>query len=1132
MRWSLFLPGLLLSAPLGAQEWAVLTPGTVQIEPAGSASVLEDGSVVVSAAEGFKRIRVECLIDMDAVGSLRLEALAHDSLPGKGPGLGEKGNFALSEMRIRSIVGRKSRWISCINPTASEAAVGWPAGAAVDTRENTAWSPGPGRGPQELVVQFEEPLGRGRRTLVLDLEFHTGAARSLGCFRISASSIQGNSAKGEAAQWGKTQIAINQAIDKGVAYLLSQQELDGSWSDQQARYTTGGTALVAYALLKSGVPKEHQAVRRALAYLAARPPRYTYEAGTQLMAFVAADPKRWKDHAAGILDELLDWQIGDWGYPGGHGNPSAAHKDLSNTQYGALGLWAAVKLGLEVPPPAWERLAERVMLYQTSDGGFGYTPGGGATGSMSAAGVTVLSLCLPQLSKRKAFQHDVEVAQRSGLGWLDRNFSPTTNLGHGNNAWFHYYMYGIERVGAFAEVEIFNGQNWYREGARQLLKQQRGNGSWGDPWGREHSTTSYCLLFLNRASSPKSGPGGGRSAVTYGDDNPEETISLRAAGDSPITLWVSSFGDALFNKYVFEGEEEIGLRVTQVDYLTEGGVLLADSRHGGAKWTYTTKAPPEGWAQPTFDTKGWKSGAGAFGPKDSPRVAVGTSWTNSEIWLRKEIELQPNRLTNPELTLNFGAGAGGVQSKLVKLFDEEKEFVSHLTDGSGAALNVSGDASSGERYLRITPRQRHKVRIPGWGFPIRAKPGDGEYRYIQFAWRKPANNVMIQLAIDGAWGRSVRYFAGENQIALNPAIEITAKAPKRWTVVTRDLWADMGADGFVTGMSLTAMDDSEADFDAFYLAQSKSDFRRKEGLLAEVPEWAAANLEGPRPAELGALTLYLNGKKAIDVDWETDSFETILADEELREYLVPGRNLIAVHAKNSSSGRSLDLSLLGSKLLATAKGNPDKAKRGERYAARFSMPRPGMYDVWARAHVLDETTGESIAIDSKPLSLNIRSALDPKMLEYATDGLHNQMNGMVESVEASSFIPGWEPNRAVNNNQIRGWVSIDGDAAPEINVTLTRPVRADVLLLSPTRIIRANASRTTLATRVEVTINDRGAPIVATLLPGHLIKTPIHFGRAQKVRSLRVRIVAQTEGKDPTLTGVGFAEIELQLQGR
>jgi hypothetical protein len=109
---------------------------------------------------------------------------------------------------------------------------------------------------------------------------------------------------------------------------------------------------------------------------------------------------------------------------------------------------------------------------------------------------------------------------------------------------------------------------------------------------------------------------------------------------------------------------------------------------------------------------------------------------------------------------------------------------------------------------------------------------------------------------------------------------------------------------------------------------------------------------------------------------------------------------------------------------------------------------------------------------------------------------------------------------------------MDGDAAPEINVHLTRPVRADVLLLSHTRVIRADASRTALATRVEVTINDRGAPMIVTLRPGRLTKTPIHFGRPQKVRSLRVKIVGQTEGKDPTLTGVGFAEIELQLQAR
>jgi len=1159
MRWPFFLPGLLLAAPLEAQEWIVLAPNSVQIEPGGSASVLEDGSVLVSAAEGLKRIRVECPVDMDAVGSLRLEALAHDSLPGNGPGHGEKGNYALSEMRVRSVVGRTSRWMSCINLTASEAAVGWPANAAMDTRDDTAWSPGPGRGPQEIVVQFEEALKRGRRTLVLDLEFNTGAARSLGRFRISVSPNQGNSAKGAEAQWRKTEIAINQAIDRGVAYLMETQNLDGSWPDHQPVHATGATALAAYALLKSGVPKDHQAVRRALAYIVARPPIHTYDAAAQIMALVAADKRRWKDHTSGVVDELLDWQIGDWGYPGSHAYPGDINAlDLSNSQYAALGLRAAVEMGLEIPKKAWERLTKRALLYQAPDGGFTYRAidfadrlptsvyGGKVTGSMTAAGVTVLSLCIPHISgdlKKEAL-----VARRQGVDWLDYNFSPANNLGHeASNAWgkkysnwLHYYLYGIERVGAFADVVTLNGQDWYREGARQMLKQQHANGAWCHPdWNGEdpkrassQSTTCYCLLFLNRASSTVSGPGGGRSGETYGDDNPGEDVSLRAAGDTPVTLWVSSFGDNLLSQYVFEGEEEIGLRVKQVDYLTHGGVLLADSRNGGAEWTYTTKAPSEGWAQPAFDTKGWKSGAGAFGPKDSARLAVGTAWTASDIWLRKELELQPNQLANPELTLNFGAGGGGVQGELVKLFDEEKEFVSHLTEGSGMALNVSGDAFSGDTYLRVTPRQRHKVRIPGWGFPIRAKPGDGEYRYLQFAWRKPANNVMIQLAIDGAWGRRVRYFAGENQIALNPAIEITSRAPERWTVVTRDLWADMGKDGHVTGIYLTAMDNAEADFDALYLAQSKGDFRSKKGQLTEIPEWAVVNQGGPRPAELGALTLYVNGTMAAEVDWETDGFETILGASELKELLVPGRNLIAVHARNSKSGRSLDLSVQGSKLLATVTGNPDKAKRGERYAARFSMPGPGTYEVWARAHVLDEATGESVAIDAKPLNLNIRSALDPKMLEYATDGLHNQMNGMVENVKASSFIPDWEPHRAVDNNQIRGWVSIDGDISPEISVTLSRPVRADVLLLSHSRIVRDDGSRTTLATRVEVTVNGRGDPIVATLEPDRLTKTPIHFGRAQKVRSLLIRIVDQTGGEDPTLTGVGFAEIELQVKGR
>jgi hypothetical protein len=711
-------------------------------------------------------------------------------------------------------------------------------------------------------------------------------------------------------------------------------------------------------------------------------------------------------------------------------------------------------------------------------------------------------------------------AQRRGLDWLDRNFSPTTNPGKGGR--FHYYLYGMERVGAFAEIATFNGLNWYREGARQLLKQQKGNGSWnGDP-----AITSFSLLFLNRASAPRSGPGGGSTAVLYGKDDPTRDVSLRAAGDSPMTIWVSSFGEKLLEDYTYEGEEKEGLRVERVEYFTEGGVILADSREGGAEWIYSTRSPKAGWAQTTFEAKGWKKGLGAFGRKDSPQLAVATEWKTPEIWLRKEFEFQPQDLIDPQLEFNFSArasGGGGVRGKLLKLYDDEEEFAGRLTDGTGVALDSFGDAQNGERFLWVTPRQSYKERIPGWGFPIRAKPEEGEYRYLQFAWRKPGN-VMIQLSMDGTWGKAVRYFAGQNQVALNPAIQVTEKPPERWTVVTRDLWKDLGRDAFLTGLALTPMDDAGAEFDAFYLARSKGDFKHRRTMVNEEPEWIAVGDGGPRPAEEGAFRLFINGKEVFSGNWETGGFEPLMSAREFKNHLSPGKNVLAIHAKNSELGRALDVSLKDVKRLASISGDPTRARRGARYATRVTFPRPGKYQVWARVHVMDEVLGISVPFDSDPLHLTVTSVLDPKMLSYATDSLRNLLANGVESVVASSERDGSPATHAVDNTQQRVWLCAEGDAVPEIEVTLARPVMADLLLLSH--------AGTGLPSRVEVTLNGRGKPIIATLSKDRLSKTEIHLGRPQKIRSVRVRIVRHSEGQVPSLKAVGFAEVELQLGGK
>lgn len=52
------------------------------------------------------------------------------------------------------------------------------------------------------------------------------------------------------------------AIERGVAWLLAQQKPDGSWPGFEGRYDGGVTALSLLALLKSGIDRDHEAIRR------------------------------------------------------------------------------------------------------------------------------------------------------------------------------------------------------------------------------------------------------------------------------------------------------------------------------------------------------------------------------------------------------------------------------------------------------------------------------------------------------------------------------------------------------------------------------------------------------------------------------------------------------------------------------------------------------------------------------------------------------------------------------------------------------------------------------------------------------------------------------------------------------
>lgn len=158
----------------------------------------------------------------------------------------------------------------------------------------------------------------------------------------------------------------------------------------------------------------------------------------------------------------------------------------------------------------------------------------------------------------------------------------------------------------------------------------------------------------------------------------------------------------------------------------------------------------------------------------------------------------------------------------ITLLDENVSLADALNQGAGTAEFIATDKQDGLVCLKITPPQRHSPRIQGWSFPIREKPVAGEFRYIRFAWKSAeANGVMLEFAADGGWPPADkplrRYHAGRNTTGWQSK-EIDPTPPREWTVVTRDLWQDMG-NFTLTGIAPTAMG-SPALFDRIELLQS------------------------------------------------------------------------------------------------------------------------------------------------------------------------------------------------------------------------------------------------------------------------------------------------------------------------
>ena len=287
---------------------------------------------------------------------------------------------------------------------------------------------------------------------------------------------------------------VEGSMQRAIKHLWSRQNADGTWRSLNNRnYPTGPTALVAYALLASGVDPQDERMQETLTWLSKKDSSKTYSLGVRCCVWYLANKKtngKYRDQLKKDASLLYRSHNSGHYHYNSKGKPERSWCN-SNSQYGLLGVWAAATDGgIAIPDGYWQAVMKHWIATQGPGGGweYGRTPkGDDGRDTMVAAGIASLYLCHDFSSSRKARGLALDPIKK-GFKWLDEHFKVRSERHQ------YYYLYGVARVGQASGRKYLGAEDWYKLGATRLLQNQHVAGSWGDPTRPED--TAFALLFF------------------------------------------------------------------------------------------------------------------------------------------------------------------------------------------------------------------------------------------------------------------------------------------------------------------------------------------------------------------------------------------------------------------------------------------------------------------------------------------------------------------------------------------------------------------------------------------------------------------------------------------------------------
>ncbi len=299
---------------------------------------------------------------------------------------------------------------------------------------------------------------------------------------------------------------LEDAVQRGLAFLVSEQTEDGSFGSVRYGKNIAVTALACLALMADGnLPGRGKYARNVekglefvlscstetglLASESANGPMYGHGFAALFLGEIYGMTKGGGETAlsARVHDALVracrliersQNAEGGWRY-----NPVPYDADVSVTICQIMALRSARQAGIEVPKEVIDKAVEYVRQTQNPDGGFRYqTSPGFSAWPRSAAGIA--SLFYAGIYKDDAINR--------GLDYLKTTAFPGTPGASGAHYFYgHYY--------AVQAMYLAGGNRWaewWPATRKELLERQLGDGSWADPSVGPAYGTAMALIVL------------------------------------------------------------------------------------------------------------------------------------------------------------------------------------------------------------------------------------------------------------------------------------------------------------------------------------------------------------------------------------------------------------------------------------------------------------------------------------------------------------------------------------------------------------------------------------------------------------------------------------------------------------